>query len=255
MPTAPNKKKITAWSFSTWAVYAKCAFKAYCQKVLKLPEPGSPALDRGNYIHQLAEAYVSAKEPPMGWKEPARSKQVIAALKKAAKGTLPVELKEFAAEFKALRAKKYVTELMMVFKQDWSITRNDDWTGAWVRIKIDTHRVDGTHATMVDYKTGKKYPDKHDQTLELYALALFITYPQVQTVLAALWYLDLPPESEFGSNETVREFTRSEMKGLMKKWESRAKPMLNDTRFSPNPSNECRWCHYRKENGGPCTKG
>jgi len=26
----------------------------------------------------------------------------------------------------------------------------------------------------------------------------------------------------------------------------------NDDIFAPNPSYACRWCHFRKNNGGPC---
>ena len=29
--------------------------------------------------------------------------------------------------------------------------------------------------------------------------------------------------------------------------------LLTDTLFAPRPGPYCRWCHFRKENGGPCT--
>jgi hypothetical protein len=35
-------------------------------------------------------------------------------------------------------------------------------------------------------------------------------------------------------------------------WEDKTRPMLNDTIFAPKPGNACRWCHWKKSNGGPC---
>lgn len=250
MPTPPKKsaiiKKITNWSFSRWQEYVLCPFKAYCKVILKLKEPGGPAMDNGNEKHSLAEAFVGAKVPEMGYNESPRSKEFTAALKKAASGKLPTSLETFAEEFKTLRAKKYQTEIQLCFRKDWSMTRWDDWNGVWLRVKIDAHSVQDRRGVMADYKTGKKYPEKHDKSLELYALAMFIMYPQLETVTAALWYLDI-------GEETVHEFNRSEVEKLKKQWEKDTFRMLNDQRFTPKPSNfACRYCHFSKEKGGPC---
>jgi hypothetical protein len=250
VPTPPKKatviKKITNWSFSRWQEYVTCPFKAYCKVILKLREPGSPALDNGNKVHSLAEAYVGAKVPEMGYQEQPRSKEFVTALTKAAKGTLPSELETFAEEFKAIRGKKYKTEEQWCFRRDWTLTRWDDWNGVWLRVKCDAHSVQGIHGIFVDYKTGKKYPEKHDKSLELYVLAMFLVYPQLQTVMAGLWYLDI-------GEETTRDFDRSEMKSLIKQWENDTFKMLNDARFAAKPSDfACRYCHFSKAKGGPC---
>lgn len=250
MPTPPKKsaiiKTIKSWSFSAWKTYMSCPFKSYCKAILKLSEPGSPALDNGNRVHLLAQAYVGKAVPEMGYKEPERSKELVTALTKAASGKLPKELDTFAVEFKTIREKNYKTEESWAFRKDWTITRNDDWQGAWCRVKIDAHSVQTRRGVMTDYKTGKKYPEKHDESLELYALAMFIMYPQLLTVTAALWYLDI-------GEETVREFDVSEVPELKKLWAKRTAKMMLDTRFTPKPSNfECRYCHFSKSKGGPC---
>lgn len=248
-PTKPDSKlkKITNWSFSRWREYCECPFKAYCKVILKLKEPGSKALDNGNRVHALAESYVSGKVPEPGYQEPPRSKEYTAELTKAASGKLPKELSTFTEEFKALRDRKYVTEQQWIFRSDWSQTLWNDWQGAWCRVKCDAHKVDGTHGVFVDYKTGKKYPEKHDESLELYAPAMFLVYPQLETVTAALWYLDI-------GEETVREFTRAEGLALLKVWkDKRTFKMLNDVRFTPRPSNfSCRYCFFAKDKNGPC---
>jgi hypothetical protein len=253
LPTAPKKKaivkRIKEWSFSRWQEYMSCPFKAYCKVILKLGkfDSKSPALVAGNRAHSLAEAYVSGKVPELGYKEEPRSKAFTAWLTKAAKGTLPEELSCFTEEFAVLRAKKYKTEEQWCFKSDWSQTRFDDWGNVWHRMKIDTHNVEGTHGVMVDYKTGKKYPEKHDLSLDDYALGMFLMYPQLETVMAVLWYLDIGEESE------PRHFTRADVPKLKKYWEKATFKMLNDERFIPKPSNfECRYCDFSKAKGGPC---
>jgi hypothetical protein len=255
VPTPPKKtalkstiKKITNWSFSRWQEYVTCPFKAYCKVILKLKEPGGPALDRGNETHLLAQAYVGAAVPEMGYNEAPRSKGLQAKLVKVAKGWLPPELETFTEEFKAIRKRKYGTELQWCFRSDWSLTKWDDWNGVWLRVKCDAHNseVADRHGVFVDYKTGKKYPEKHDSSLELYALAMFLVYPHLKTVTAALWYLDL-------GEETTRDFTVDMVPALKKQWTNQTFKMLNDTRFVPKPSGfACRYCHFRKENGGPC---
>ena len=86
--------------------------------------------------------------------------------------------------------------------------------------------------------------------LELYALAAFKRYPHLEEVLPRLVYLDTgdvyPPEDD------PLVFKRSDVPALEKLWAKRIKPMLADKRFLPKPNNKCRWCHFRKENSGPC---
>lgn len=250
MPTPPKKqsvvKRITYWSFSRWQEYVTCPFKAYCKIILKLREPGSPALDNGNMVHLLAQAYVGAKVPEMGYQEAPRSATLTNYLGKTAAGLMPRELQTFAEEFKVLRAKKYKTEESWCFRSDWTLTTYDDWNGVWLRVKADAHSVQGTRGIFTDYKTGKKYPEKHDKALGLYALAMFLVYPQLKEVTAALWYTEL-------GEETTHEFTSKDIPRLKKEWEKDTFKMLNDARFTPKPSNfSCCYCHFSKAKGGPC---
>ena len=52
---------ITQWSYSTWQTYNQCPRKAFYKKVRKLQEPGSPQMERGTQVHQLAQDYVEGK--------------------------------------------------------------------------------------------------------------------------------------------------------------------------------------------------
>ena len=232
MPIKPVQK-ITAWSYSRWSTYQQCPFKAKLKFIDKKKEPGSKAMDRGSDIHSLAEGYV--------------------------KGTvkaLPKELALFKSEFQKLRKLKAEAELSITFRADWTPTTWDDWDGAWVRIKIDalTPPNKFKSITIIDHKTGKPR-DGYMEQLELYALAGFLTYPQAEEARANLWYLDhgtiVGADADHNPHgEGVYE--RKELPKLIKIWERRVTPMLNDTRFAPRPGPYCVWCHFSKNKAGPC---
>lgn len=214
---------IDAWSYSRYTTWLGCPFKAKCQFVLKLREPDNPAMARGTAIHKLAELYASG-----------------------ASRTLPDELKLFAREFKDLRAKHPQCEGEWAFTRTWKET---GWfakgaEAAWCRIKTDATAVGGLCVEIIDYKTGKQHPE-HPGQLSLYGLGGFVKYPEALRVKASLWYLDSGERADL-------EFTREQFPLLKSTWNDKVAPMLADRRFTPRPTKRCCWCHFRKENGGPC---
>lgn len=227
----PIKKvqKITAWSYSRWAVYEECPAKAKYKFIDRLEEPGNKAMSRGGDIHKLAEAAVLEK----------RSK-------------LPKELLRFATEFKAARKVKNVeTELELAYTSTWESCDWKDWDNAWVRIKIDLLLPPDKTDTIeiIDHKTGRPKPAYAPQ-LELYALGGLLRYPQAKVARTRLWYLDHGIISPDKSKEGL--YPSTAVPALKKTWEKRVIPMLSDTKFAPRPGNYCSWCHYRKANKGPC---
>lgn len=214
-------QKITAWSYSRWQTYEQCPLKAKLKFIDKKQEPSSPPMERGTAIHKMAEDYVKG------------------VVKK-----LPVELKLLASQFKTLAKFKASAEEQWCFNSKWE---NADWFGsdAWLRIKVDAidHRPKDKIA-IIDHKTGREKDDHTDQ-LSLYAMGSFLKYEEVEIVTAQLWYLD-------SGNIKEETFKREDLLKLKREWIKKTKPMLNDTTFAPKPSNACRWCHFRKENGGPC---
>jgi RecB family exonuclease len=227
---------ITAWSMSRYNDYIKCPALAKYKHVDKLKEPGNAAMERGTAIHKLAEDYV-----------------------KGLLVKLPAELKGFTDEFKALKAaykkKKWpmIVEDQWAFTNTWDETEWNNWADCWLRVKIDiAYQTDENILYVTDYKTGKMNDRNNAEymvQLELYALAaLLMSTAEDITVVPNLWYLDagatFPPEPA--------KFTKADLPKLKKTWEARVKPMLADRKFAPRPSNNCRWCHFRKENNGPC---
>lgn len=216
----PPAQQITAWSFSRWQTYQDCPLKAKFKFIDKLPEPGSPAMDRGSAIHKLAEDFTGGKIK-----------------------ALPPELIKFKDEFKQLKKLKPRAEEQWAFNAGWGATGWFD-KDAWLRVKMDAYYLENFKMGLIDHKTGKVKED-HITQLGLYALAGFKKFPEIDTAVASLWYLD---HGEMVS----REYAREQMAGLQKEWARMSKPMLNDTKFLPKPGNSCRWCHFSKSKGGKC---
>lgn len=214
---------ITAWSFSRLTAYENCPLKFKLTTIDKLKEPASPAMDRGKDIHALGEAFL-----------------------KGNCDELPTEYKLLAQEMEEARVLGAESELEVTFTKDWSIT---GWfePDAWLRIKIDVLlNKDGT-VRIIDLKTGKNRGGYEDQ-LELYCLAALLMYPELESVMAELWFID--SGEIIGTSHGA--YTQRDVKKLKTTWEKRVKPMFVDDMWAPRPNQYCRWCAFRKEEGGQC---
>jgi hypothetical protein len=222
--------KLTSWSFSRWMLYSECPLHAKFKFIDKLPEPQGPALARGTALHLECQKYLTEK-----------------------RYTLKPELVKIADKLKELKKAKAVPEADFIFKQDWTETRWDDWTGAWCRVKADVTIppiVDSDEPTVFidDFKTGKlKDADtEYGLQLDLYALAGLIRFPLAEKAKTSLIFID------HGKTVEGETRTRKDVPKMKKAWELRVKKMLSDTLFKPNPGNACRWCPHSKSKDGQC---
>lgn len=231
---------VTSWSFSRWETYEQCPLRFKLKNIDKQREPSSPVLDRGTDIHKLAEDYVlSAK--PLALPE---------YVDKARGGNVISPYQHFEKELKHLRDNKAYVEQDWGFRNDWSWNGRNDWFGSdvWFRAKADACVVyDDDTALLVDWKTGKKY-EKNELQVQLFSLSALMRFPNVNEVDTRLWYVDAPD----GDNEIDATYYRKDVPALQKDWGKRIKPMFADQKFPPKPNAKCRFCHFRKENGGPC---
>lgn len=222
---------ITAWSYSRLACYETCPRQFRYRYVDKLPEPKSPAMDRGILIHEALEAYVKAKAPVK----------------------LPPGFHHLKPELNLLRKAGAIAERELAFDRDW---RPMSWfdRNVYVRIKIDVSvSVGHRRRKTIDYKTGQAKPEKHTEQLELYAVAEYYATPvQPEAVETGVWYVDHHSQPlMLGITSGQREFLR-----LRQAWETRANRLLTDRKFVPRPiPSRCKWCPYSGLKGGPCEAG
>lgn len=214
---------ITAWSFSRLSTYRQCPQKLKFTAIDKLKDPGSAAMDRGTEIHKECENYLRGLEEDV-----------------------PASAMLFKIEMENLLNKEAWPEQQFAFRKDWTECAYFA-KDVWLRVKIDAIVIDGAYGRVIDFKTGKVKPDGLEQ-LELCAIAAFIHYPHLQTVDVELWFLDHGIELP---GEPLR-YRREALPRLKAEWEKKVRHMFVDTRFMPTPSMLCGWCHFRKDNGGPC---
>lgn len=234
------KPLVTAWSYSRYADYQQCPLRFKLKHIDRVPDPGSAAMQRGSDIHKEGENFLKA---PTG-----RGKKVV----------VPESYRFFKDEMAQMRTLEPMVEQQWGFTREWMPTgwfSND----TWLRIICDVALLyDDNTADIIDFKTGRKYATNEEQ-IELFSMGGFMKWPDVTHVTARLWYLDVPNGPNDGdfhpdstANTTIREFTRKDFDKARAKWERKIQPMFNDRRFPPKPNEKCKWCAYRKANGGPC---
>lgn len=223
--------RIISWSFSRWDCYQECPRKAKYKFIDKLQEPKTPALERGIMLHELAESYL-----------------------RGLTRVVPKDLRLITFQLKDLKKREAIPEAEHAFDKNWQPV---DWFSkeAWCRVKADATILPSAKNPVIethDFKSGKSRIEnrvKYDLQLELYSLGGLIKHPASSKAISSLIFIDT---GESVQHLNPSEYLQKDVKALKKDWETRVKRMLNDTRFAPNPGNACRWCHFRKSNGGPC---
>ena len=237
------RRKMDAWSYSRYKDWVTCPYKCYLKHVMKIREPDQPAMARGTFIHKVAEDLAQGK---ITWDEA----QVLA--KQAGDKKLygpkakEITLLPFKKDFELAAKSKPVVEEQWGFSAEWEEV---GWFGprTWLRVKLDLNFATGkTVLSVIDHKSGRIYPD-HAEQADLYALSSFIKYPHVKKIVVGFWYLDL-------GEKTFAKFDRSEMPALIKRWEDKTRPMMNDTIYPCRPGPYCRWCFHSKYFAGGSAK-
>lgn len=245
--TAPKVVSVikppTSWSFSRYSDFKTCPLFFKLKHMDKVLEPKSDAMQKGIDAHEDAEKYIKGQ------------------LKKLPPVLMPMKA-EFDEMKKMFKAKKFpiIVEDNWAFKADWSETQWNDWTGCWVRIKLDAaHYSDGHTMWVTDWKTGKPSEYKvaeYMEQMELYAVsALLMSAVEEVEVHVRLAFVEtgdmIAPRLEDG---TELVYTRADLPRLLKEWEKRVRPMMNAKNYPPRPNSSCRWCWYGQAKvaaGGP----
>lgn len=241
-----EKVGITAGSFSRLSVYAECPFRAKLQYVTKIkendrppPPPGKEhANDRGSRIHDEAERYVKG-ETEVFVHELANFEEEIGHLKSLyATGSV-------------------LTEQLWTFDDTWTSCSPEDYESIWLRVICDGMVfLSDEDAVIIDYKTGKRVRNevKHAQQGQLYMVAAFLKFPDLQKITVEFWYLDQDEMYQM-------TYTREQGMKFFKTWNNKMLTMTSDTEFEAKPSiYTCRFCPYQDGKNkwitgtGDCTK-
>lgn len=222
---------VTAWSYSRYAKYTLCPLQFKFSVLDKLPEPGSPAMTRGNDMHVGTANFL-----------------------KGTVSTLPADvmknpvITDLIQQVAAMPNKE--VEQQWGYDSNWQPT---SWfgKGTWFRSVLDVGVMyDDLTFEAIDWKSGRRYGSNEEQ-METQALAVMKRFKPVKHVTARLAYMD-----EVGANPfEFHEFPATKMQSLADKWAKKVEPMFTDTVFAPRPNDKCRFCYQARSKGGKCAFG
>ncbi len=233
----PQGGLVKFWSHSSLQQFQECPYRLFLRRVKKIKEPSGEAAERGTKIHDQCEEYV-----------------------RGLRAEIPEGKKTDQFEHRFTLLKDMFNKGMVQMEENWGF--DVDWTPLvddgklykddklWAMTKLDVFIRDSeTSATVLDYKTGRKFGNevKHGSQAYTYAISAFMKYPELEFVKAEFWYLDQGQTLE-------RKWTRAEAMLLLNRLTERAIKMTSATKFPAKPGeNACRWCHYAKS--GDCEYG
>jgi hypothetical protein len=224
------KNPITAWSYSRLSTFRACKLQFRFQYIDKLPQPKSPAMDRGTEIHLAIQNYIEKKTK-----------------------ILPTELtvsmgQELLIRYTEMRKSKNVAcELELAVDKNW---KRVEWYAkdAWLRVKLDVVELAGDSLLLDDHKTGKIREGQHTEQLEIYAAIAPSFWPEAKEIIARMDYVDQGQDS-------ISVFTKATAMKLRQKWAKLAGPIFKEKEFPASPGQVCRYCSYSRRRGGPCVQG
>lgn len=254
----PQEPRLKAWSFSRLKKYEDCPRAAYfsflnpeTKALAKADMDSSKPMARGSQVHETGELYLKAKRKQKveTFVEHVTPHPTFGVVVKGG------EWEYFVDDLAELRRLKAVAEQELAFTSWWAQTGWFDHD-CWLRVKADATVVTlkNRHMLIIDFKTGIPR-GWHEQQLDLYALAGFMSEESVDTVTAELWYTDVEP-SDTTDNILSYDYGREQVTDMQEVWAERSRPMLEDTEFRATPSRDaCRWCPFSVKKGGPCEDG
>lgn len=226
-------KTISAWSYSRLSTWTQCPFKAKLLMIDKLKEPTNAAMERGSDIHKKLEVYMSADKGKV-FKEMGPYKSYLSHLRKNKKNY-----------------KAFATEMQVAFNKE---LKQVDWFAwdAWLRAILDLYILeDDSKAIIIDYKTGRRKNEHVDQA-DMYAAVFYLlnkdTFNKDGELSVQFLYVDQPNIEEMLEKTYNLKTCEKHLKRFLKM----GKAMTKDEAFIKKPSNNCKWCHFRKSNNGPC---
>lgn len=211
--------KPTRWSYSSLSTFEECPAKWKYSYIDNLPEPPSPAMERGTLLHKHCESVLDGTH-----------------------AEVPAELAKITHILERLKVNNAQPEKPWRLNALWSPVESKSWLLAIV----DVHFLKGDVLHVYDFKSGRSYPS-HAAQLELYALIGLAHYPEASEVQCGAIYIDT------GKLTRRRTILRADSAALMVRWTDRASALFAETAYSPKRGSGCYWCAFKDSLGGPCS--
>ena len=205
-------------SYSSIKLYENCPLRYYKQRITKeVVDQGGEASKHGERIHKLLEDRLKGAD-------------------------LPDEICHYEPLCKSIEAISKGGELHI--EKELVLNENLQPTGwwepdAWLRSKLDILVLKDTHAVVMDWKTGKRYPDMFQ--MAMFAAQVFKHFPNVDRVTTSLvWLKTLSMDTEHYSRDKSNELWSDIMGRIRRIYDS-----VEYDNWPAKPSGLCRFCPAR----------
>ena len=197
------------YSHSKLAKYETCP-RMYHETVMlkRFRETQGPEAIQGNRVHAEIENYLQGEDTSL---RPSIKQQIMVRL---------VNLMDKSTE--------------MHVEKELAVDRDFNpapWGDCWIRGKIDCLIINGTHAEILDWKTGKVRPGT--KQLDFYAFLTFINYPNLESMDATLVWLKT-------NSKGMKRYTRESTLSLASKILNRTNALERDNKWLPRQSGLCK---------------
>lgn len=200
---------IQSWSFSTLSEYEKCPYRLILRKEFKIPP--NEFMQRGINVHKQCEDFLNLT------------------------GDIP-SLNYFCNDLLELKDHGAIPEAKYGLTKTW--LPELDFNNAYGKCIFDAIEF-SNNIRIIDFKTGKPSPIKHQDQAQIYAIAAKAWHPEIEIITTEFWYLD--------SGKTHKTtFSDKQIAFYQQILNARIQRMMNDTILPPKPSKfNCKWCAYR----------
>lgn len=216
-------KRPTRHSYSSISTYQECPARYKYDYIDKLPGEESAAMMRGTRLHSKCEEYLKAP--------------------KDGEVAAPYDLRRINQILYNMRAAGAKSEVTWLVDRNWKPVV--DPGQAYVKAIVDAHWLDQEVLHVRDFKSGREYPS-HRKQLELYSILGLLEYPSAGRAESAATYID------GGYSGQDASIIRPMLPKLIDLWSTEIETLESDDDFIANPGAKCKWCPFRRSNGGPC---
>jgi len=233
----------TPYSYSKQETYYSCPLKfkfTYIDKI-KIPQ-SNIALEKGSYLHfKLEELFSNALGIPFNevFNFVLIKDEEINVVTSLALNICKSEYQQRLLNL-AVNSDEVGIEAGFSFDDDW--VPSGYVNNCVIRGYIDLYMVKGISAIVCDFKSGKYKEPKYqtyDQVM-LYALWIFKTYPQVQSVKGIYNYVET-------GQQNTKTYTRIEMGYIEHYFKDKLLTIEHTSEFSKKVTKLCLWCDFYKQ--------
>jgi CRISPR/Cas system-associated exonuclease Cas4 (RecB family) len=229
--------KYNPWSISKLGTYLQCPHKfklKYIDKI-KVPFETNTALIKGSHIHKIIENGFDY-DVPFDLEEKYTEEDY--------NRTIQI-VKSFETSVLGEQTKKM--QKIGVPEEDFAFTLNRELVNYWnktafFRGSADLYLTRDDLGIIIDYKSGKdksEEPDFGTNQAKMYAIYMFLKFPEIQTVKAAFFFI------EHGTKKSI-DFSRDNLDDYINYFVELTNVVEGDTSYRKEVNALCDWCSYKE---------